>query len=243
MSRQALLAVHPERSGPDDIHNIAERANLDYLEANSAEASRKILREREDVRLVVVDCRQDNFLSLLEAVRAERARGTVPILALIEENHPAQHAARVMAHGANVCVVGSAPMAELGYRIQELLFDPSLTRRSTPRVPVHFPVECQSEDAHFPGYAFNMSLGGLFLRTENLLGIGTPVSVRFLLPHSKVEMDLPGRVNWKREASQGEEQLHPPGIGVEFSDPSEDILDQLESELMALQEAGFVPHS
>jgi uncharacterized protein (TIGR02266 family) len=91
---------------------------------------------------------------------------------------------------------------------------PRRFRRKTARVLVDFlggsGVRCE--------YASTLGPGGLFIETEELIEIGTPIKVRFRLPESDRVHEISGRVAWHRPGGCGEANTRAPGMGIEFLD-------------------------
>lgn len=87
--------------------------------------------------------------------------------------------------------------------------------RARPRVKMQAEVDFQSDNNFFNGFSTNISDGGLFIATVNLLPLGTPVDLSFSLPSGE-PIEAKGVVRWVREVSD----LHPevfPGMGVQFT--------------------------
>lgn len=87
-------------------------------------------------------------------------------------------------------------------------------RRRTERIPVQLEVEYTSFDAFLSDYAINLSRGGLFLASQRPAPVGTPVTLRFVLPEETLPVELSGEVAWVNPAGEG--QLIA-GMGIEFS--------------------------
>lgn len=67
-------------------------------------------------------------------------------------------------------------------------------------------------------YATTLGAGGLFIETEALLALGTPLNVRFRLPGGVELHSIEGRVTWQHDganAHAGDER--PSGMGVAFT--------------------------
>ncbi len=83
-------------------------------------------------------------------------------------------------------------------------------------------VDFESSDAYFYDYSNNLSEGGIFIATERILPIGTPLTLRFTLPGLDRVFQANGKVIWIYEPSTGDEG--PPtevlgrGMGIQFSD-------------------------
>ena len=88
-------------------------------------------------------------------------------------------------------------------------------RRGGGRVPVELEVKYGSLDAFLSDYAVNLSRGGTFLHSARPAAVGTPVTLRFLLPEEIVPVEVSGEVVWRNPEGVG--QLIP-GMGIKFAD-------------------------
>ena len=92
---------------------------------------------------------------------------------------------------------------------------PKKPQRSSARVKMQAAVDFTSDNNFFNGFSANISDGGLFVATVNLLPLGTEVDLSFSLP-SGDRIDAHGVVQWVREVN---DQLPDafPGMGVQFA--------------------------
>ena len=76
-------------------------------------------------------------------------------------------------------------------------------------------VDFTSDNNFFNGFSANISDGGLFVATVNLLPLGTEVDLSFSLPSGE-RIEAKGVVQWVREVN---DQLPDafPGMGVQFA--------------------------
>ncbi len=86
-------------------------------------------------------------------------------------------------------------------------------RRSSPRIAIEAQLGFQSETNFYNGFAEDLSDGGLFIATYNVLPIGNEITVTFGLPEGR-EITADGRVVWLREPLGDA----PPGMGVRFQE-------------------------
>lgn len=84
-------------------------------------------------------------------------------------------------------------------------------RRSFPRHPLEVDIGFFSESNFYSGLTQDISEGGLFVATHQLLPVGTHVSVTFTLPGVR-EIQADGVVTWVREPLEGR-----PGMGIRFA--------------------------
>lgn len=91
--------------------------------------------------------------------------------------------------------------------------------RQYDRVPYSLRVQFRKASSLLVAYSVNLSRGGVFLDTAELLPVGTSVTLELAVPDAG-PVTVSGRVTWVRE-QDGE--LGPRGIGIEF----EDVVDGL----------------
>ena len=80
-------------------------------------------------------------------------------------------------------------------------------KRVHPRVNVDTEVSCQRRDAApFTGMAKDISIGGMFIESTEVLPFATELTIVARLPGTKAELRLPAIVRWAK----------PMGFGVQF---------------------------
>ncbi|HWZ89409.1 MAG TPA: PilZ domain-containing protein [Polyangiaceae bacterium] len=80
-------------------------------------------------------------------------------------------------------------------------------KRVHPRVNVDTEVSCERRDsAPFTGMAKDISIGGMFIESMEVLPFGTELTIVGRFPGAKAEIRLPGIVRWAK----------PTGFGVQF---------------------------
>jgi uncharacterized protein (TIGR02266 family) len=89
-----------------------------------------------------------------------------------------------------------------------------LGQRECGRVPLRTAVDLASDSNLFTGFGTNVSEGGLFVATINVLPVGTPVDLTFTLP-GKSRLTVHGEVRWIREVNDRTPDVFP-GVGVRF---------------------------
>jgi uncharacterized protein (TIGR02266 family) len=87
-------------------------------------------------------------------------------------------------------------------------------QRECARVPLQAAVDLASDSNLFTGFGTNVSEGGLFVATINVLPVGTPVDLTFTLP-GKSKLSVHGEVRWTREVNDRTPEVFP-GVGVRF---------------------------
>jgi len=93
---------------------------------------------------------------------------------------------------------------------------PTDPRRSTMRLAVETDVGFQSESQFYTGFTQDVSEGGLFIATYNVLEMGTKMAVSFTLPDGHL-VSCSGIVRWVREYNETTPDVHP-GMGLQFTE-------------------------
>lgn len=87
-------------------------------------------------------------------------------------------------------------------------------RRVTQRAGVEVDIGFQSETNFFTGFSQDISEGGIFIATYDLLDRGTEMAVSFTLPDGHL-VSCTGVVRWIREHNEMTPDVYP-GMGVQF---------------------------
>lgn len=84
-----------------------------------------------------------------------------------------------------------------------------MDQRRSPRVPIELPVEfgAKSGERRAAGRAKDISLGGMFIETDEPVPFATEIVVRLTLPRQRAPLVLPAVVRWVGGA----------GMGVQFA--------------------------
>jgi uncharacterized protein (TIGR02266 family) len=112
---------------------------------------------------------------------------------------------------------------------------PREDRRDHPRYILTLVITMHGENNFYTGLSEDISEGGIFIATQHVLPIGTPVVLSFTLPHSEVPIGVIGTVQWLRgpnaTASQhnnfgGDDSAGAvkTGMGVRFDDIGQDSI-------------------
>jgi uncharacterized protein (TIGR02266 family) len=91
---------------------------------------------------------------------------------------------------------------------------PAAPNREKKRVRMDASVDLESETNFFTGFSTDISEGGLFVATVDLLPIGSEIDLRFTLPSGR-SVDVHGVVRWRREVNDRQPEIFP-GMGVQF---------------------------
>lgn len=96
--------------------------------------------------------------------------------------------------------------------------DPGRERRVANRRSIEVDIGMQSETNFFTGFSLDISSGGLFVSTYDILPLDSEVNVNFSLPGGPM-MSLTGLVRWVRDYNEAVPDTAP-GMGIMFEDLS-----------------------
>ncbi len=101
-------------------------------------------------------------------------------------------------------------------------------RRTSMRYEMAVRVTVLGDHNFYLGLTENLSEGGLFVQTQQLLPVGTALNVTLALPTSSDPVALQGVVRWVRSANavrkehdnfgSGGDEAFKPGMGIQFKD-------------------------
>lgn len=86
-------------------------------------------------------------------------------------------------------------------------------RRKSERKDIKLDVSLYSDSNFYAGFTENLSAGGVFVATHNLLKVGHPIDLTITLPNEK-QIVAHGIVRWLREYNEASDC--PPGMGIQF---------------------------
>jgi len=96
-------------------------------------------------------------------------------------------------------------------------------RRATKRIVLEVELGFQSESNFYTGLTLDLSTGGVFVATYELLPVGTLVTLDFALPESHC-VKVEGEVRWLRDARTNDQT---PGMGISFSSLQQEDLEAI----------------
>lgn len=87
-------------------------------------------------------------------------------------------------------------------------------------------------------YTVNLSSGGLFIETINIMPLNTMLMIKFKLPHKDTVIACKSRVAWTNEVNCPKKTSLPPGMGIQFIDLS---LDDMNAIRLFIDKGELVP--
>jgi uncharacterized protein (TIGR02266 family) len=136
--------------------------------------------------------------------------------------------------------IGTASLTEVADYIRACLEDQRVRHlRHYPRIPLSVKVKCVAADGtEFESLSEGIGGGGLFLERGDPLPTGSQVEVQFALPDRPTELlRAKGTVVWIR--TKPERYTFFPGMGVQFTEISEDARHRLLETIRSLNHSRY----
>jgi len=83
------------------------------------------------------------------------------------------------------------------------------------------------QDKIMTNYTVDVSTGGVFIETNDILQVDTLLEINFKLPDSDNIITCNARVAWTNEPGRLKKDSLPPGMGIQFVDLSFDNLQSI----------------
>jgi uncharacterized protein (TIGR02266 family) len=103
-------------------------------------------------------------------------------------------------------------------------------KRYQRRLPVRINVEYEDTADFLTDYTANVSIGGMFIETEEPLAVGTHFRLRFTVPSRVKPIDTIAEVRWAQPRTQ--RSTLNPGMGVRFQELSNADFDAVQEMLV-----------
>ncbi len=111
-----------------------------------------------------------------------------------------------------------------------------MENRVTKRLPIRVLVEYESAEDFLIDYTANVSVGGMFIQTDEPLPVGSRFRLRFKVPdHSKI-IETFGEVRWSVPPAEAGPMR--PGMGIQFDDLKASDLTLVQGLLAAWETEG-----
>jgi uncharacterized protein (TIGR02266 family) len=121
------------------------------------------------------------------------------------------------------------------------------SHRLAPRVGTRVKVFYEIEgEKLFANFTVNMSTGGVFLESEDVLPEETPLVMEFVLPGGRKKVRCHGKVAWRNLPGKKHVESLPSGMGIQFVDLKLEEMDAIRQYLQKIcernrpTEAGFL---
>jgi CheY-like chemotaxis protein len=150
----------------------------------------------------------------LDALSLSSIADAPPVLAISVLSLSAEARTRLESSGCNRVLSRQAPLMEVVFAVNQLLFPKIRELRRYTRVFGGFPIHLGGPEDWHAGQVYNISREGAFIQCEQFPDEGSRIQVRFVLPELEKPFQVEALVSWvNRKAG---DPLSPQGIGISF---------------------------
>ena len=111
------------------------------------------------------------------------------------------------------------------------------SNRLAPRIGTRIKVFYESEgEKLLSNFTVNMSTGGVFLESEEVLPESTPLVMEFALPGQEKQIRCQGKVAWRNPPEEKQVEKLPSGMGIQFVDLKLEEMDAIRQYLQKICE-------
>jgi ActR/RegA family two-component response regulator/Tfp pilus assembly protein PilZ len=176
------------------------------------------LNEGASVAVVADDLEADGGLSVLSTVRLRGSKAACVLVAPPKRMAAATAAVRPLGHMS--VADGFAPPENVLFLVNELLAARGVDKRASARLLYGTTVAFRAagRDADEIGFSYNVSAGGLYIRTLAPLEPGQEAWLEMWPPRSERRVRLSGKVAWRRPFGNIGGATVPAGFGVTISE-------------------------
>jgi len=240
MTKKTILLV-------DDTHLFIEqemclinRDDIEMLVAhNGVEALKKIVEKRPDIVFMDLYIPGMDGDRCCNTIKSDKNLCHIPIIMIIQGVNQEEFE-RCRQAGCDDIIV--KPIKHLFFTAQIKRYLNIQLKKSTRfTAPLRIQYNSGSDpDRVLSNYSVDLSTGGMFIETKELLPIDSPLNIEFKLPENGRSIKCSGKVSWLNHPESIKNQNLPTGMGLQFTNISMDdknslrkfIKDQILGELV-----------
>jgi len=244
-TRKTVSVFDPEQRSRAVILPMLER--LGYL-VDEHHAREKILsrcqgEERADMIFLHLAVFGETYAEVTEGVASlglTDLQDPPPVLAISVLKLSQEARDRLEGLGCTVVLSRQAPLMEVVFAINRLLFPKIRELRRYTRVFGGFPVQFGQPDDWREGQVYNISREGAFVQTDTPPADGERIQLRFILPGLEEAFEVDAVVTWANPPGDAPDPLSPAGMGINFLGLGADARSTL-GRFIAARENGSTP--
>lgn len=214
MNKEKILLVDDVAPFLDLERSFFDEERFDVLTAGSGLEAVRIV-SRQPPALIFMDLHMPdmNGDEACALIKSDPVFKSIPIILV---THPDEDdIAKCRASGCEGYIFKPVSRHDFAEAVKQFL---GKDRRMAVRVPVRLVIryKLEGDTRVLERYAVNMSSGGVFLETEDVLPENTPLSLAFILPGEGSEVSCAGRVAWVNGPQHRVNPNLPAGMGIQF---------------------------
>lgn len=219
--RKTVAVFDPEARSRAVILPMLEGLGYRIDEHHSGQkiASRTRGEKRADLIFVHLAVFGDSYAAVtagLEALALNAVADRPPLLAISVLKLSPEARQRLLALGCDEVLARQAPLMEVVFAVNRLLFPKYRELRRYSRVFGGFPVEFGDDGGWRSGAVYNISREGAFVQCDQPLAEGQRIQLRFALPGMADALQVAALVSWINPPDAERDALAPVGMGISF---------------------------
>lgn len=227
MTKKTILLVDNTHLFIDQEMSLINRDDIEVLVAHDgAEALKTIVDKRPDIVFMDLYIPGMDGDKCCHAIKSDKNLCHIPIIMIIQGENQEEFE-RCRQAGCDDIIV--KPIKHLYFTAQIRRYLHIQLQNSTRFIaPLHIQYHCVDDpDRVHSSYSVNLSTGGMFIGTKELLPIDSPLNIEFILPEDGRVIKCSGRVSWLNHPGSIENQDLPTGMGLQFINISMDDVGAL----------------
>lgn len=202
---------------------LLERSGFDIVMAKSGgEAIKKIQQEKPDIVFLDLLMPDMNGDVVCRFVKNNKGLKQIPVVMVTTKNEP-EYRERCSQAGCDDYITKPVTQRDLFEKIKKFI---PVERRGFPRVLLNVTVESTGRSMSFSDFTYDVSEGGIFVKTETPLDPGAQLELTFSLPDDEAALNVRGKVVHSHKTGTEKTGGHP-GMGIQFINISPEAVGRI----------------
>jgi uncharacterized protein (TIGR02266 family) len=222
MTKKTILLADNTRLFIEQEMSLINRDDIEVLVAhNGAEALKTIVEKRPDIVFMDLYIPGMDGDRCCHTIKSDKNLCHIPIIMIVQGVNQEEFE-RCRQAGCDDIIV--KPINHLYFTAQikrYLNIQLNIKTRFTAPLRVQYYC-CEDPDRVLSSYSVDLSTGGMFIETKELLPIDSPLNIEFILPEDGRIIKCSGKVSWLNHPEAIKNQNLPTGMGLQFMNLSMD---------------------
>jgi CheY-like chemotaxis protein len=216
MYSKTILIVDDMRLFRKMAEDIFRREQVNVIKAQSGhEAVELIIKEKPDLVFMDLYMSGGNGDEACREIKSDHSLRSIPIIMVTSSDNP-DDIERCRKAGCDDFIHKPFTRESLLNTSRKFINFPGWSgKRAKIKAPVRYGT---NPEALLAGILTDISVGGLFLETEEVISVGSELHLEIMLRQNLAPIQCKGRVTWINRKSNPREDHVSPGVGIEFID-------------------------
>lgn len=227
MTKKTILLVDDTRLFIDQEMFLINRDDIEVLAAhNGVEALKTIVEKMPDIVFMDLYIPGMDGDKCCHTIKSNKNLCHIPIIMIVQGVNKEEFE-RCRQSGCDDIIV--KPIKHLYFTTQiKRHLNIQLNKSDRFIAPLRIQYYCGGDPERvISSYSINLSTGGMFIGTKELLPIDSPLNIEFILPEDGRIIKCSGRVSWLNHPESIKNQDLPTGMGLQFMNLAMDDMNSL----------------